>query len=351
MQWIQKNTWPMEFEQWIQSMLPEYNVQARRLPWILGGLSLCLGFVFSRVEFPQWSMTPSLDTGKVEIVTHLNTRPPLIPVPEKIPPAHNGRAPASKGGSAPGAGDQAPAGKHGGPSATAQKSPHASPSRGVLKEILSVERRIQQQLNTTLHSDQVLQLSKALKDLHMVGSRPSALSGAPRGKSDLGSDGPGMGFLGQGTGSGPGKGTRPGIPGGLGGTGGNYAGIGGPSHELGAGKHLSLGVSTPMPKELEILDGGAGRSKSEIMNVVRARTPGLRYILNKFTRTGDFNGGVLTLKMNIAASGEILSVQVVRSSGLAAFDQEIVDKVKQWNFGALPGSGQTQLTVPFQFSS
>jgi TonB family protein len=109
-------------------------------------------------------------------------------------------------------------------------------------------------------------------------------------------------------------------------------------------------IKPPSSKDIEMGSGGGSRSASEIMSVVRARTPGLRHVYNKFLKTKPGFSGKVTLKFTIAPGGEIISISVVSSTtGYAEFDQSISSKVKRWTFKKIK-SGNTTVKIPFTFS-
>lgn len=106
----------------------------------------------------------------------------------------------------------------------------------------------------------------------------------------------------------------------------------------------------PRVEAQENMDQGEGRSKQDIMLVVRARTPGLKYIYMKYQKQG-FVGGRIVIRFVIAPSGEVISATKSSSTtGNSAFDSEIIVKVSEWNFGPVPNSGNTTVTIPIAFS-
>ena len=98
------------------------------------------------------------------------------------------------------------------------------------------------------------------------------------------------------------------------------------------------------------------RSASDIMKVVRQRTPGLRHIYNKFLKQQPHFQGVVSLRFTIAPGGEIISISIASSTtGYGEFDNEIKTAVSRWNFGKFKCddgnvANETTVTIPFTFS-
>ena len=111
-------------------------------------------------------------------------------------------------------------------------------------------------------------------------------------------------------------------------------------------------VSKMLPKsnEISLGQGSVSRSLNEVLQVVRSRTPGLRHIYNKYLKLkAGFNGKV-TLLFTILPGGDIAECRIVSSTtGYDDFDVEISDAVQKWKFKIIP-SGNTSITIPFQFS-
>ena len=106
------------------------------------------------------------------------------------------------------------------------------------------------------------------------------------------------------------------------------------------------------PKEKDIVMGsGAGyRSASDIMRVVRQRTPGLRHVYNKYLKKNSGFQGKVTLRFTISPGGEIISISMVSATtGYDAFDNEVKNTVARWTFGTVK-SGNTTVTIPFTFT-
>ena len=124
--------------------------------------------------------------------------------------------------------------------------------------------------------------------------------------------------------------------------------IGGP---VGAISTKSMGnAKAPGENEIEWGSGPASRSATDIMKVVRQRTPGLRHVYNKYLKKKPGFQGKVTLKFTIAPCGEIISIALVSSTtGYGEFDSEIKNSVGRWKFSKVK-SGNTTVTIPFTFS-
>lgn len=346
---------PLDFQVWVRSMLPELNLHARRWPWIMGILALILGFVFSRLQFPNLSITPDAESGQVILNAHFQTRalhppkePVLPPAPRKISRTNKSTDVVSNDKAQSKQASISEGSKGGGPR-RGDGSTHR-PSRGVLLLITAMNSNVEAQIKQIQGSKIVQDMDVVMKNIN--GFRSTGITEL-RGRPGAGDDGlsgtshGGNSPWGMGSGSGDriggsigslGKGL---VAGGLG-----VHGV--PSAAL---RPRSL-ASAPTASLVEMLDEGGGRSKSQVMNLVRARTPGLRYLFDKFNKIGGFEGGVLKLRLTLAASGEVLAVQILNSTTQSqAFDQEIKAKVSTWDFGPAPGAGTTQVTVPFSFSN
>ena len=113
---------------------------------------------------------------------------------------------------------------------------------------------------------------------------------------------------------------------------------------------LKGNIKTPKPNEIDMGSAGGSRSASDIMKIVRQRTPGLRHIYNKHLKKKPGFQGKVTLKFTIAPGGEIISMAVVGSTtGYAEFDSEVKKAVSGWKFSKIK-SGNTTVTIPFTFT-
>jgi TonB family protein len=93
----------------------------------------------------------------------------------------------------------------------------------------------------------------------------------------------------------------------------------------------------------------AARSKAEIMAVVNARMPGIKNIYSKHLNLKSGFSGKVTLKFNIAPSGDITDISIVSSTtGYPEFDNAIKNMVATWKWKVIKG-GDTTPTIPFNF--
>ena len=124
--------------------------------------------------------------------------------------------------------------------------------------------------------------------------------------------------------------------------------IGGP---VGAISTKSIGnMKPPSERDIDMGSGTSSRSASDIMKVIRQRTPGLRHVYNKYLKKVPGFQGKVTLKFTIAPGGEIISIALVSSTtGCGEFDDEIKKTVGRWTFSKVK-SGNTTVTIPFTFT-
>jgi len=109
-------------------------------------------------------------------------------------------------------------------------------------------------------------------------------------------------------------------------------------------------VKPPSARDIDMGSGGGSRSASEIMRVVRARTPGLRHVYNKFLKQKPGFAGKVTLTFTISPGGQIIKINIRSSTtGYGEFDRAIMGKVRRWSFKKIK-SGNTTVTIPFTFS-
>jgi TonB family protein len=109
-------------------------------------------------------------------------------------------------------------------------------------------------------------------------------------------------------------------------------------------------IKAPSARDIDMGSGGGSRSVSEIMRVVRARTPGLRHIYNKMLKKKPGFSGKVTLRFTIAPGGNIIKISIASSTtGFSQFDNMVKNKVKRWRFKKIK-SGNTTVTIPFTFS-
>lgn len=128
--------------------------------------------------------------------------------------------------------------------------------------------------------------------------------------------------------------------------GGIFGGHGGPIST----KAMKGNMKVPSVRDIDMGAGGTSRSASDIMKVVKQRTPGLRHIYNKHLKKVPGFEGKITLRFTIAPGGEIISISLVSSTTKnSAFDNDIKNAIGRWTFGAIK-SGNTTVTIPFTFT-
>lgn len=300
-----------------QTLIPEND---RRVA-VTGGSSLILGllaaWVLSTVQFviPDILFTRNLEPKVASVKVVLPERPnPMIEKPQVIPKNDFYKKRNSGGNS----GKRSIKGK-----------PKAIQATGVIAMLEARSKMANQSayetMNAKMHQDvdKVLQSNARLvtKGKTVIGERAGKVSGEFMG--DIGGGGGGIGdMLGSLIGDG--------------------------------GKQLSTKSkrSDLIPKGTEIKWGANanGRSLHEVLQVVRARTPGLRHLYNKFLRQHPGMEGKVTVRFTILPGGGVARCEIASSTtGFEAFDEEIRKAVLTWAFKAI-SSGETTITVPFQFA-
>ena len=94
----------------------------------------------------------------------------------------------------------------------------------------------------------------------------------------------------------------------------------------------------------------ASRSASDIVKIIRQRTPGLHFTYYKHLRKNPGIKGKITLKFTIAPKGEISDISIVSSTTQNRnFDAEILEKVSHWRFYSTK-YGKTTVTIPLTFT-
>lgn len=138
--------------------------------------------------------------------------------------------------------------------------------------------------------------------------------------------------------------------GGSGGIDGLFTGLQGGSVGALSTKSLKGNLRPPSAKEIDMGAGTSSRSASDVMKVIRKRTPGLRHVYNKYLKMKPGFAGKVTFKFIIAPGGEIIGINIISSTtGYSEFDNEIKNSISRWTFGTVK-SGNTTVTVPFTFS-
>ena len=220
----------------------------------------------------------------------------------------------------------------GGSKTRGQGKPNAPQTRGVLKELASMTK------NASASAYNLMNDQKFARDIDKILKNTNGLQ--TTGKTHIGERaGKVNGGFNEGVASGGG--------GGIEGAFGNL--FGGPGGGLNT-KSLKGNMKTPSVRDIDLGAGSSSRSASDIMKVVRTRTPGLRHIYNKYLKKKPGLEGKVTLKFTIAPGGEVISIAVVSSTtGIGEFDGEIKNAVGRWTFSKVK-SGNTTVTIPFTFS-
>ena len=106
-------------------------------------------------------------------------------------------------------------------------------------------------------------------------------------------------------------------------------------------------IKTPSKDDIDV---SGALSTTDVLKIVRQRTPGLRHIYNKSRKKHPDLEGTVTLKLTIIEDGSISDISIKSSTtGKKDFDKEIKDTVSRWKFKKID-SGTTTVTMPFTFS-
>lgn len=210
-------------------------------------------------------------------------------------------------------------------------NPKAPQSRGVLKLLTAKSSKANYSAYTLMKDQKFAKdIDKVLKNVAGLQKSGQTVLGGRRGKAD--------GAFNEGYAEGGSGGIGDMLGGLLGGGGGSIS------------TKAKGSIRTPSERDIDMGSGGGSRSVSEIMAVVRARTPGLRHIYNKFLKIKPGFAGKVTLAFTIAPGGDIISIKIASSTtGYDDFDSEIQDAVSRWRFKVIK-SGNTSVTIPFSFS-
>ena len=210
-------------------------------------------------------------------------------------------------------------------------NPRAPERRGVLKLLTAQTHNASAMVYDLVDQKFARDIDKVLKStngLQVTGK--TQIAGVRQGKLDAG--------------------FNPGVAsGGSGGIGDAMASLVGGS--IGAISTQAMGnLKTPSERDIDMGPGNSARSASDIMKVVRQRTPGLRHIYNKFLKKRPGFQGKVTLQFTVSPGGEVISIAVISSTtGYAEFDADIKRAVGRWTFTKVK-SGNTTVTIPFTFT-
>lgn len=210
-------------------------------------------------------------------------------------------------------------------------NPHAPQSRGMLKILTAQTKNVGASPYDLIKQKFARDIDKVIKNTNGLQVTGKTAIGERRGKVD--------GAFNEGFASG-----------GSGGIEGSFASLMGGSTGAFSNRAMKGNLKTPSARDIDVGSGNGTRSVSDIMKVVRKRTPGLRHIYNKFLKKKSGFSGKVTLKFTIAPSGEVITNVIVSSTtGFDEFDQEIKKAVSGWGFDKIK-SGNTTVTIPFTFS-
>jgi TonB family protein len=128
--------------------------------------------------------------------------------------------------------------------------------------------------------------------------------------------------------------------------------------------HLIAGIGSAQTAQLEkkgafivekpeSIEGAASASAKRdfkaINKVVMERKMGINMTYQKYLKRDPALGGKITVRFTIAASGEVVSVDILENTtGSAEFEEEIARKVRMWQFEAI-AEGDATVTFPFVF--
>jgi TonB family protein len=95
-----------------------------------------------------------------------------------------------------------------------------------------------------------------------------------------------------------------------------------------------------------------GRSRAEIMRVVRQNMASLQHAYNQRLRDNPGMQGRVTVKWAIDEFGNVIHAQLVSSTiGDDIFEQTVVSRIRSWVFGRINIPGDvTEVEYPFVFT-
>ena len=126
--------------------------------------------------------------------------------------------------------------------------------------------------------------------------------------------------------------------------------LGGMADEGPEGQKTRANVSVPAAQDIKLTPGENVRTAAEIAQVVRARSPGLRHIYNKYLKLHAGMTAKIVLRITIDAQGGVTQCLLVSSdSGIADFDEAVRSAVSRWRWKQI-AHGNTTVTLPFTFS-
>ena len=312
---------PKETDALVVSLMPDSDEKLRNI----AGVSLLVALALSFWATTYQELIDDVifeKTGATEIVTTLDINKKMEEKKPKEERKHEKKPPKLDRHVRPGGGGK-PKG---------EGKPHAPENRGVLKELTAMTKSV------TASAYDLMQ-QKVVKDIDKVLKNTNGLQ--VTGKTTIGDTRRGV------VNAGFNEGVAAGGSGGLGNALGNLFG---PAGGAPITKSMKGNMKPPSIRDIDVGSGAGSRSASDIMKVVRQRTPGLRHIYNKHLKKNPGFEGKVTIKFTIAPGGEIISIAVVSSTtGYGAFDEDIKNMIASWTFNKIK-SGNTTVTLPFTFS-
>ena len=312
---------PKETDALVVSLMPDSDEKLRNI----AGVSLLVALALSFWATTYQELIDDVifeKTGATEIVTTLDINKKMEEKKPKEEKKHEKKPPKLDRHVRPGGGGK-PKG---------EGKPHAPENRGVLKELTAMTKSV------TASAYDLMQ-QKVVKDIDKVLKNTNGLQ--VTGKTTIGDTRRGV------VNAGFNEGVAAGGSGGLGNALGNLFG---PAGGAPITKSMKGNMKPPSIRDIDVGSGAGSRSASDIMKVVRQRTPGLRHIYNKHLKKNPGFEGKVTIKFTIAPGGEIISIAVVSSTtGYGAFDEDIKNMIASWTFNKIK-SGNTTVTLPFTFS-
>ena len=303
----------------IASLMPDSDKKMVRIASLSLIVALALGFwatTYERVIDEVLFDTPdSITVAKVTMAD------PAKKPEEKKPETKKNKPVASEHRKRQGGGGK--------PSGKGRKD--AALERGVLKILTALKNNSAAEAFVALNQKTAKDIDKVLSKVNGLQTHGTTKLGGRRGA-------PNRGF------------NEAAFAGGAGGIGDALGGLVGGSAGPLETKAMKGHIKAPNPNEIDMGAGGGSRSASDIMKVVRQRTPGLRHIYNKHLKKNPGFQGKVTLRFTIAPGGEIINMALVSSTtGYSAFDSDIKNAVAKWTFGVIK-SGNTTVTIPFTFT-
>lgn len=303
----------------IASLMPDSDKKMVRIASLSLIVALALGFwatTYERVIDEVLFDTPdSITVAKVTMADPAKKpeeKKPDIKKNKTVPPDHRKR-------------------QGGGGKPSGKGNPKAALERGVLKILTALKNNPSADAFVALNQKTAKDIDKVLSKVNGLQTHGTTKLGGRRGPVNAGFN----------------EGSFAGGSGGIGDALGGL--VGGSAGPLGT-KAMKGHIKAPNPNEIDMGAGGGSRSASDIMKVVRQRTPGLRHIYNKHLKKNPGFQGKVTLRFTIAPGGEIINMALVSSTtGYSAFDSDIKNAVAKWTFGVIK-SGNTTVTIPFTFT-